>query len=79
MAYDVIRLLYDDVIYSNYAILHTTPATCYNNGSNMPTYAGQGVDWKQAKIIEGSSATTKAGSWKGTGRRIIGQDKKKTN
>ena len=37
--------------------------------------AGQGVDWKQAKMIEGSSATTKAGSWKGTGRRIIGQKK----
>ena len=24
-------------------------------------------------MIEGSSATTKAGSWKGTGRRIIGE------
>ena len=39
----------------------------------------KGVDWKQAKMIEGSSATTKAGSWKGTGRRIIGQEKKITS
>ena len=29
-------------------------------------------------MIEGSSATTKAGSWKGTGRRITGQGLKKT-
>ena len=25
-----------------YATLHTTLATCYNNGSNMPTYGGTG-------------------------------------
>ena len=28
---------------------------------------------EQAKTIEGSSATNKAGGWKGTGRRIIGE------
>ena len=29
----------------------------------------------KAKTIEGSSATNKAGGWKGTGRRTIGQEK----
>ena len=32
---------------SYYAILHTTLATCYNNGSNMPTYGGTGC-WLEA-------------------------------
>ena len=52
---------------------HQQPVTI--TAQTCPPTAGQGVDWKQAKIIEGSSATTKAGSWKGTGRRIKGQDK----
>jgi hypothetical protein len=44
----------------------------------MPSYGGtKGVDWKTGQVIEGSSATTKAGSWKGTGRRITGWKKKK--
>ena len=34
---------------------------------------GTGQEYK-----EGSSATNKAGSWKGTGRRTIGQEKKLT-
>ena len=46
----------------------------------MPSYGGtKGVDWKTGQVIEGSSATTKAGSWKGTGRRITGWKKKKKN
>jgi hypothetical protein len=44
----------------------------------MPSYGGtKSVDWKTGQVIEGSSATTKAGSWKGTGRRITGWKKKK--
>ena len=44
----------------------------------MPSYGGtKSVDWKTGQVIEGSSSTTKAGSWKGTGRRITGWKKKK--
>ena len=78
-SYDVICLtMWYDVILTYCATLQTTilqPVTI--TAQTCPPTAGQGVDWKQAKMIEGSSATTKAGSWKGTGRRIIGQGKKK--
>ena len=65
-----------DVIYptTQFYTRYQQPVTI--KAQTCPPIAGQGVDWKQAKMIEGSSDTTKAGSWKGTGRRIKGQEKK---
>ena len=50
-----------DVIYIllRYSTTHDT-ATCYNNKLTSLIYDGvRAVDWKQAKMMEGSSATNK--------------------
>ena len=57
--YDVIRQ--SDVIYST-TLLYNDTATCYNNKLTSLIYDGdRAVDWKQAKTIEGSSATNMTG------------------
>ena len=62
-----------DVIYPTTQLYKDT-ATCYNDKLTGLIYEGErAVDWKQAKMMEGSSPPKRRGSWKGTGRRMIGQ------
>ena len=75
-SYDVICIVECDVIYPTTLIytwiLQPVSITSSRAQSTMETekLIGTGQEYK-----EGSSATNKAGSWKGTGRRTIGQKK----